>query len=95
MKPDNPLSILQLTQIIPDEAAAVKIIADARWPNGPECPHCNSNNVQCGAKHPSMKTRMLIAIVLWTGIHGSALSQGRHPMTFRQYINGGNTSTGN
>ena len=57
MSKHSQLSIVQLTQLIPDEAATVKIIADARWPNGPTCPHCESTNIQSGAKHPSQPYR--------------------------------------
>ena len=57
MKRNSSLSILQLNQLIPDEAAAVKLISDARWPNGPVCPHCDSTSVQTGATHPSQPYR--------------------------------------
>ena len=32
----------------PDDAAAERYLADARWPDGPRCPHdgCDSANVQ-------------------------------------------------
>lgn len=57
MSKQPALSIVQLTELIPDEAAAEKIIADSRWPNGPVCPHCESTNIQSGASHPSQPYR--------------------------------------
>ena len=44
-------------RLFPDDAAAEKWIAEVRWSDGARCPHCDSDNVQEGAKHPSMPYR--------------------------------------
>ncbi|MDE2929255.1 MAG: IS1595 family transposase [Acidobacteriota bacterium] len=53
----KPLSIVQLLELVPDDAAAERLFAKSRWPDGPVCPHCDSKNVQTGAKHPSQPYR--------------------------------------
>jgi transposase-like protein len=51
------LSIVQQVRIFPDDKAAESWIASIRWPDGAVCPHCESTNVQCGAKHPNTSYR--------------------------------------
>ena len=51
------ISLAKLFEMFPDDEAARKWFAEARWPNGPHCPHCGSNNVQSGIKHPTMTHR--------------------------------------
>ena len=51
------ISLVKVTAMIPDDAAAEKWIAEQRWPDGPFCPHCGSVNVQEGVKHPTMTHR--------------------------------------
>ncbi len=51
------LSTVQLGRMFPDDKAAESWIASNRWPDGVVCPHCESTNVQCGAKHPNMSYR--------------------------------------
>ena len=51
------LSLIQVTRMFPDDATAEAWIAKVRWPNGPTCPHCASDSVQEGSKHPSMPYR--------------------------------------
>ena len=53
----NGISIIQLFQRFPDDATAEAWFVNRRWPNGIECPHCGSKNVQTGAKHKSMPYR--------------------------------------
>ena len=53
----NGLSLLQITQLFPDDATAEKWFAELRWPDGPACPYCGSMNVQSGAKHETMPYR--------------------------------------
>ena len=40
------LSLIQVTRLFPDDAAAEKWIAQCRWNGEPACPHCGSVNVQ-------------------------------------------------
>ena len=51
------LSWPQLIRMFPDDAAAEQWFAAVRWPDGPQCPHCESDNVQSGAAHKSMPYR--------------------------------------
>ena len=51
------LSIVQLIRMFPDNKVAEAWIASIRWPHGAVCPHCESDNVQGGAKHPNMSYR--------------------------------------
>jgi len=45
-KPKQPqaktLSLFDLSQMFPDEQAAIKYPAGILWPNGPICPFCQS-----------------------------------------------------
>lgn len=38
----NGLSLPQLIRQFPDHAAAEAWFAAVRWPDGPQCPHCES-----------------------------------------------------
>lgn len=40
------VTILELAQMFPDDAAAEAWFVEKLWPNGPVCPHCGSLNVQ-------------------------------------------------
>jgi len=51
------LTLLEIAQMFSDEMKAKKWIAKQRWPNGAECPHCGSTNVQCWIKHKSQTHR--------------------------------------
>lgn len=46
----------------PDDATAEAWFADTRWPNGPLCPHCQSERVQSGTSHPTMPYRCRAAV---------------------------------
>ena len=48
------LTLVEAVQLFPDDATAEAWFADIRWPDGPICPSCESDNVQEGAKHPTM-----------------------------------------
>lgn len=51
------LSLIEVTRLFPDDATAEEWFALARWPNGPECPHCGCKRVQSKAAHKSMPYR--------------------------------------
>ena len=51
------LTLIQLCDMFPDNAAAERWFAEAYWPEGPHCPHCGSLNVQSNIKHKSMTHR--------------------------------------
>ena len=44
--------------MFPDDDAAEAWIAKVRWPDGPRCPHCDSDNVLTGAAHKTMPYRL-------------------------------------
>lgn len=47
------ITLTQLYDMFPNDAVAEKWLASKRWSNGITCPHCESDNVQIGTKHPS------------------------------------------
>ena len=51
------ISIRKLLQMFPDNATAERWFVNNRWPDGIRCAHCDSENVQIGAKHPRMPFR--------------------------------------
>ena len=40
------LSLIELTRLFPDDAAAERWFIETRWPNGVHCPECGSLNIQ-------------------------------------------------
>ena len=44
-------------EMFPDDEATEAWFIRERWPDGMTCPHCNSDNVQEKAKHPTMSSR--------------------------------------
>ena len=51
------VTLVQLLQTYPDDAAAEKLIASRRWPDGVVCPRCGCCEVQEGTTHPTMPYR--------------------------------------
>ena len=51
------LSWVEVIRLFPTDEAAEAWFAQQRWGGRPVCPHCESDNVQTGAKHPSMPYR--------------------------------------
>ena len=49
--------MVELMRMFPDDETAANWFAEQRWPDGVHCAHCESNNVQEGAKHPTMPYR--------------------------------------
>ena len=50
-------TLLEIADMFRDEADAKSWIAEQRWPNGPECPYCGTDNVQSNIKHKTMMYR--------------------------------------
>ncbi len=48
---------MQVADMFRDEQAAKAWLEKARWPTGPRCPGCGSQDVQTGIKHKSMMYR--------------------------------------
>ena len=51
------MSLVEVMRMFPDDAAAEKWFTDIRWPEGPRCPYCGSDNIQDGTKHKTMPYR--------------------------------------
>ena len=51
------LSLIELTRMFPDDETAKAWIEKVRWPKGPICPRCGSDNIQCNGKHKTMDHR--------------------------------------
>ncbi len=51
------LSILEVAEMFGTEERAKAWLEEQRWPNGPTCPHCGTDEVQSGIKHPTMTHR--------------------------------------
>ncbi|MCY4137779.1 MAG: IS1595 family transposase [Rhodobacteraceae bacterium] len=51
------ISLVELFRRFPDDATAEAWFIERRWPDGINCPHCGSHNVQTGAKHKTMPFR--------------------------------------
>ena len=51
------MSLIEAMRMFPDDGAAEAWFTRIRWPEGPSCPHCHSENVQSGAKHKTMPYR--------------------------------------
>ena len=51
------LTLIQICDMFPTDAAAYACFAQERWPDGPFCPTCGSFNVQADIKHKTMTHR--------------------------------------
>ena len=51
------LTLVEFLRMFPDDAAAEEWITSTRWPDGARCPHCDGDNIQHPAKHPSQTHR--------------------------------------
>ncbi|MDE0532282.1 MAG: IS1595 family transposase [Albidovulum sp.] len=51
------ITLAELIRKFPDDEAAAKWVKSCRWPDGPECPHCGSKNIQHPVKHKTMTHR--------------------------------------
>ena len=51
------ITLVQVMRMFPDGVIAEAWFVKNRWPNGVRCPHCDSDNIQSGASHPTMPFR--------------------------------------
>ncbi len=51
------ISLTKLMKMFPSDDAAREWFESKIWPDGAHCPHCGSDNVQCGIKHRTMTHR--------------------------------------
>lgn len=55
--PLKGISLAQLMEDYPDDAAAEHMFIERRWPDGIACPHCGDMDIQENAPHPDMPYR--------------------------------------
>ena len=72
------ITLVEIFRMFPDDDTAERWFAEARWPDGPWCPHCGSANVQSGAKHKSQPyrcrdCRKRFSVKTGTAMHDSKL----------------------
>ena len=51
------VTLAQLFKMFPSDAKAAAWVEKIRWPDGPHCPHCGSDNIQHPVKHKTMTHR--------------------------------------
>ena len=51
------LSLVEINQMFPDDDTAREWIERIRWPGGPRCPYCESDNIQHPVTHKTMTHR--------------------------------------
>ncbi|MCY4051729.1 MAG: IS1595 family transposase [Gammaproteobacteria bacterium] len=51
------LALVEIFEMFPDNETAEKWFVKQRWNDKPVCPHCGSEHVQIGGKHPTMPYR--------------------------------------
>lgn len=51
------ISMIDVMRMFPDNETAETWFVKNRWPEGPICPHCDSDNVLSGASHKTMPYR--------------------------------------
>ena len=51
------MSLVEIVALFPDDAAAERWFVKTRWPKGPHCPHCGSDDILEGAAHKTMPLR--------------------------------------
>ncbi len=51
------LTLAELFKRFPDDAKAEAWFVAGRWSDGPICPHCESDTIKIGPKHPTMPYR--------------------------------------
>ena len=57
MAPIERISLVQLMNDYPNDAAAEQLFVQWRWPDGIACPHCGDMDIQEDAPHPRMPYR--------------------------------------
>ena len=74
------LSLIQVTDMFPDNETAQAWFEGIYWPKGPTCPYCGTANVQSGIKHKTMthrcrecSDRHMFSLKTGTAMEGSKL----------------------
>ena len=74
------ISLIELTELFPDEAAAVAWFESRRWPNGPQCPHCESERVSACANAKPMSYRCKDCRKHFSVRTGTDMAQSKLPL---------------
>ena len=51
------MSLIEIVDLFPDDAAAERWFTQTRWPDGAHCPYCGSTDILTGAAHKTMPYR--------------------------------------
>ena len=51
------MSVIQLLEMFPDDAAAERLFVKMRWPDGIRCPYCESDNICEETTHKTIPFR--------------------------------------
>ncbi len=74
------ITIIQLMKMFPDEEAARKWFEMILWPNGPECPHCGSNNASPNKNQRPMPYRCRTCRKHYSVRQGTIMEESRLPL---------------
>jgi len=75
----NGISIMQLAEMIPDEAAATEWIETVFWPNGRICPRCGGDKTYRGT-HKTMPYRCRPCKRLFSVRTGTVMQSSKLPL---------------
>ena len=74
------ISILELTEMFPDEATAVRWFEEQRWPDRKHCPHCGSVKVSSIASGKPMPYRCCSCRKHFSVRTGTVMAQSKIPV---------------
>ncbi len=69
---DLPSTLVQAIRFFSDPKVCIEFMANLRWPNGPECPHCGRKDVtflekqarwECKGKHPKRQFSVKVGTI--------------------------------
>ncbi len=63
--------------LFPDDETAEAWIAKIRWPQGPRCPHCDSDHIQHPVTHPIMTYRCRTCRKFFSARTGTAMQNSK------------------
>lgn len=73
------LSLIELFELFPDEESAIRELEANRWPEGVECPHCESARITEVKDHRPMKWRCKDCRKFFSVRIGTAMQDSRLP----------------
>lgn len=69
------ITLVELIRAYPDDEAAKQWFVEMRWPDGVECPHCGSGNIQQGGTHKTQDYRCR-SCRKWFSVKTASVMQG-------------------